>query len=118
MFKSLAAVSAMALLGAPTPADMPVQTGQGTRYFAGDPPSRFVKEGAAIVVFIHPAKINEACGLANPKGLTLIACVRRDGDTPIIFMPHPAAFPNDPYAQIMLHEGAHAWGGWDGTHPL
>lgn len=120
MLKAAAGVLMMALLGAPTPADAPVQTGPGTRYFAGDPPARFVKEGLALVMFVAPSRMNEVCGMPNTNRMLLVACVRRlkKGGVPVIFMPHPVVFPGDTYAQILNHELAHAIGGWDGTHPL
>lgn len=119
MFKSLAAVAMMGLLGAPTPADVKPATGPGTRYYDGPPPIRFIKEQFVPVLFIHPSRMNEACGMPNMQGMVLVACARptRDG-IKVVIMPHPALSMHDnPYALVLAHELAHT-AGWDGAHPL
>ena len=108
----------MAILGAPTAADVKPATGPGTRYYDGNPPPRFVKEGMAVIILVSPEKIAALCGTVPPPGLNLVACVRRTKEgAPVIIGPHPALFPNEQFARIILHEGAHAWGQWPGDHP-
>lgn len=115
MFKALILSAAAAIVAAPS-----VPIGPGTRFYDGDPPARYVKEGMALIVFVAPSRMNAVCGADNPQGLVLLACVRRlkDGNVPVVFMPHPAAFPGNPYARILGHELAHSIGNWPGDHPL
>ena len=119
MFKEAAAVAMMALLGAPSPAEV-IKTGPGTRYYDGAPPARFIKQGIVPVMFVNPALINEACGIGNLPGLTLLACTRRTKEgVAVVIMPHPAAFmDSNGYALVLAHEIAHANGGWSGSHEL
>lgn len=96
----------------------PLKTGLGTRYYDGPPPVRFIKEGFVPVLFVAPGRINEACGLENPDGLTLVACARMTkGGVKVVIMPHPCAAMIESYALVLCHETAHAIGGWSGEHP-
>lgn len=117
MAKILAALAALSLLGAA----QPVATGPGTPYYDGIPPVKYQRTGFAIVLFVPPALINQACGATDmPPGLTLLACTRRLKAGPkVTIMPDPCAFATtSEYARILCHENAHALGGWSGTHPL
>jgi hypothetical protein len=111
--KALLALAAL-LTAAPT---TPVETGLGTPYYAGNPPIRYNREGAALILFV--ADVAPFCGIA-PEGLTVIACTRSTKEgVPVIIMPHPAIYgvAGDYYARIMAHELAHDLGGWPADHP-
>lgn len=113
--KALALLAA-ALLAAPS---APVETGPGTRYYAGLPPVRYVKGGFVAVLFVHPAQLYEACGTKPIPGMVLHGCSRvmKTGQKAII-VSHPCLALDGPYSAILCHESAHALGGWPGTHPL
>lgn len=111
--KHLVAIAALLTAAPSIPQEA---TGQGTRWFGGNPPARYDGTGAAILILTN--NIRAFCGDA-PEGLHIVACVRRtEGGTPLLFMPSPreAALAGDPYAQILWHEAAHI-AGWPGTHP-
>lgn len=116
--KCLIAIAACLSLASPAaPADdAPVPTGPGTEHYAGWPPEQYKREFAAVVLFV--ANTDPYCGGPAPEGLTRYGCAwTRDDGTPFIVVLHPAHFPNNEYAGILAHEGAHIMG-WPGHHPL
>ena len=114
VLKSLAAVAMMALLGAPSPAEV-IKTGPGTRYYAGPAPARYMKEGIVPLLLVNPANIYAACGVEPTPGMTLYGCTRRTvNGQAVIIMP----LNGEPYNwYVLMHEWGHSQG-WPGEHPL
>lgn len=113
----LRVVAAFAAVGLAAPATALIPTGPNTPYYAGPPPSEFIREGAALVLFVHPGRIDGLCGGA-PAGMVVYACVRRvEGDIPVVIMPHPVVARGEVYADILTHELAHREG-WAYDHPM
>ena len=107
-----AAFVALAALATTAPA---VPFGPGTTNWDGPPPKRF--QGDAAVVVSFQASVTPPCDPA-PPGLETVACeFEAANGVPVIILPNPNQFPDDPYAQIVAHELAHR-SGWAGNHPL
>ena len=117
--KALASFLALLALATPVAAQAPtvpeIKTGPGTRYFAGPPPARFIREGLYALMLVDPAKLYEACGAERVPKMELKGCMRRTRDGfPVIIMPLNA----DPFNWfVLIHEAGHA-AGWPGDHPL
>jgi hypothetical protein len=92
-----------------------VPFGAGTANWDGPPPLRFQGDASAVVSF--QSDVSGDCGKA-PRGLVILACEFSPAKgVPVIVLPNPNQFPNDPYARIVAHELAHR-SGWAGNHPL
>lgn len=105
--KSALAIAATLLVAEPT--------GPGTEHFSGWPPDRYNAEFAAVSLFV--ADTEPYCG-KPPKGFIRYGCAwtREDG-VPVIVVLHPGYFPDETFARIVAHEGAHTLG-WPKDHPL
>lgn len=103
--KSAAALAAAVMLAAPS---------EPPKWSNAIPPTRFNSEGVAVVVFLEPSAIGDACSSVGtpPPGLTIKACTLASKEGAITVMPHPIYWAHDEYyARLMAHELAHL-NGW------
>ena len=64
------------------------------------------KDATAVVSFIHPSQMADACGGVTP-GRVVLACVDDIGGKHM-YLPNPCLFKeHDAYARLVCHEMAH-----------
>lgn len=81
----------------------------------GTPPIRFRKDSGAVVWFVSPRDLQMVCGGDAPVGMVYAGCQGEKDGIPIIAVPNPCLFDNEPYAHVLCHELGHR-NGWPGTH--
>lgn len=104
------------LRDAPPAAMAQPQAPNSSLYNSGPPPVRFQGDGAAVVAFVHPSRINETCGTdPMPKPYIRIACAGSKNGTPAIVLPNPCLFTNEAFALVACHELGHI-NRWPASH--
>jgi hypothetical protein len=98
---------------APQAVPSTVTVPNSTFYSDGMPPVRFQGGAKVSVQFATQVDINDQCGIAPCKMVTL-ACTKANNG-PLI-LPNPCSYgANDAYAKLVCHELAHR-NGWPATH--
>ena len=100
-FKVCGGLMAMALLGAPTAAEL--------RWNSSIPPARFQGPGGAPVFFVPAERIKGLCAPDAPDDVTVFACTGTVEGHRVIIMPLPCPHADlgEFFARIMCHELAH-----------
>lgn len=81
----------------------------------GSAPARFQGDNAAVVYFINTKDLQTMCGGDAPEGYYYAGCSGTRDGVPVIALPNPCQFDNEPYAHIACHELGHR-NGWPATH--